>query len=103
MEQQVNHLPTVNGLMIVGVIANLIVSLICFVNYNAWLGGILSLFALTSIVGVFLASILPGRSIGPNLVVIGSIGFLPIGLIGILGAKKYMEIVNMVEFNKRRN
>lgn len=95
------------GLAIGGVIANWCGVLIVYLNalndysYNMMLPFVI-ISALISTIGLIIAAA-GSKKIGGILVIIGSILFIPLGLIGIFGGKKVMGADDAQTLEMRRN
>lgn len=59
---------------------------------------IMFLFLAINITGLILSNFIKGK-IGPLLVMIGSIAFIPIGAIAILGARKVLDSIKVEKLN----
>lgn len=94
------------GLAIGGVIANWFGVLIIYMNslqdklYGIMLP-IAFIFALISTVGILFAG--KNKKLAGILIIIGSILFVPLGLIGVFGAKKIISLANEATLEERRN
>lgn len=94
------------GLAIGGVIANWFGVLIVYMNSlsNTNYGIILPfviIFALISTIGLFFAG--NNQKLAGILIIIGSIIFIPLGLIGTFGGRKIMSLANERTLEERRN
>lgn len=94
------------GLAISGVIANWFGVLIIYMNslydsnYEIMLP-IVIISSLISTIGMFFAGL--NKKLAGILIIIGSILFIPLGLIGIFGGRKIMSLDNKNTLEKRRN
>lgn len=94
------------GLAIGGVIANWFAIMIIFVNglqdraYQSLLPFAI-IFAVISLVGLIIA-ISGNNKVGGVLIIIGSILFVPLGLIGVFGGKKVMNLSTDTDLDSRR-
>lgn len=86
------------GLALGGVIANWFGVLIIYINlsyryssYSIFLL-IAIIFALISTIGLILAAL--DKKIGGVLIIIGSVFFVPLGLIGVFGGKNVLKEMN---------
>ncbi|MCO6552025.1 MAG: hypothetical protein J6563_03510 [Gilliamella sp.] len=96
------------GLAIGGIIANWLAVLIFYfnasLNYDEASRTLLPfaiIFASIATLGVIVA--VNNKNIGGLLTVIGSIFFVPLGLIGVFGGKKLINQANAKSLNERRN
>ena len=91
-----------NRLLVLGVIINSLVAVaLLFGVRNTALGLLMATFAALCVVGtVLVASGI--RKPGAILVIVGSIGFVPIGLIALLGARKSLDQLKQEAFDARR-
>ncbi len=93
-----------NGLIIASIIINAVVSIGVGQNYPEDQGAIIAVlacFVVLSIIGaVMIAS--GSKKPGAILVTIGCIVFVPIGLIGVFGAKKVLDEVKRETFQRGR-
>jgi len=91
-------------LAIVGVVLNLfgVIGLVAngMAEYMPMLFGIICLFWVTSVIGIIL-HVSGMKKVGPTLVIIGSIVFIPLGLVAIFGAKK-MKAKSENDLDERR-
>ncbi|HEX7415439.1 MAG TPA: hypothetical protein VF411_15460 [Bacteroidia bacterium] len=80
-------------------IASLIHSIVTVLGFmqHPLLGVVLSIFLCMNIVGVVLL-LMNRPKLGNMLFLIGSMGFIPIGLIGAFGARKNMDRIKEEEF-----
>ena len=91
-----------NGLAIAGVIVNCIMVLVVTQQgdlpsiFIVIMGG----FAALSVVGAALAAS-DKKKPGAIMIIVGSIAFVPIGLIGAFGAKKILDELKRAEFNNK--
>jgi uncharacterized protein (TIGR02145 family) len=96
--QKAKRKNSINGLMITGVIINsIMVLLLKCDNELSDLGLIMMAFLLLSVAGLFITTISKSKA-GLILVMIGCIAFVPIGLIGALGARKEFNILRLEQF-----
>lgn len=93
--------PKINALVIAGLIINVLVALSFSINPD--LGDIakpVMLFMLVSwavsVIGAVMVAT-TGKKAGAILIIIGCVLFVPIGLIGVFGAKKILEEINRIE------
>ncbi|MBN2717641.1 MAG: hypothetical protein JXX14_17450 [Deltaproteobacteria bacterium] len=88
-----------NGLWLTGLLVNAAVSLMAFVGYGMAMGAIISGFLVLCVVGTIL--ILSGAPrVGKGLFIAGTIGFVPIGMIGLFGMRKAADAVVARDFWK---
>lgn len=92
------------GLAIGGVIANWFGVLIVYLNsYDPAYAMILAIVAIPAVISSFgLVIALANRTIGGVLIIIGSIIFIPLGLIGIFGGHRIMSLTVDNELELRR-
>ena len=94
------------GLAIGGVIANwfgVLIVYMCSLEDQIY-GSILPIAcisALISTVGILFAG--KNKKLAGILIIIGSILFVPLGLIGVFGAKKIISLANEATLEERRN
>ena len=89
--------------MVVGTLLNVGLGLITFTTeYGAVVGPVLSFFSLLSVIGLIVVWADPCRKTGLYVLMVGSLGYLPAGIIAIIGALKHIEAINRVEFKVRR-
>ena len=92
----------INPMMIIGVIVNFLIALSLSVNPELpsimWI--ILTLWAAIGILGIILTAAKPSK-VGPIVVIVSAILFVPIGLIAALGARKAMDELTKAEFEKK--
>jgi hypothetical protein len=89
-------------LIFVSIAINGFVSLSMFSGeYPEAFGWIMSCFVALSLVGVVLMSG-ENKRLGAKLVMVGCVIFVPIGLIGVFGARQVLDALNREEFEQRR-
>ena len=91
-----------NGMMGVGFLLNALVTLA--IGSSGELGRlvwILVAFLAVSALGMLL-TFAGARKPGATLAIIGATGFIPIGLVLLLGARKVLDQMNKEKFEKRR-
>ena len=89
---------SINGLMITSVVINCVIELWVFTDPElSGLGFIMLPFLLLSIAGLIISNVSKDKA-GPILVIIGCIAFVPIGLIGMFGARKAMDELKREQF-----
>lgn len=81
--------PGINLLMIIGFIISIFGTLCGFATIPV-VGIVLGLFTMINLIGMILSIVVANR-IGPNLVIIGNVIFVPIGLIGVLGGRQVLD------------
>ncbi len=94
---------TINGTWIAGLVINTLITLLGAAAYGAVLGLILLVFLILCILGTLLYA--SGvRKAGAALFIIGSIAYVPIGIVGLLGMRKAQDALKAQEFfSQRRN
>lgn len=99
-----NRESNVNGMMIAGVIINSIILIFNAANpdYGAVIGAILAPFIILSIIGLIVSGTTDKKA-GPMMVLIGSVVFVPIGLIGAMGARKVLDRMKLEALNLSSN
>lgn len=90
-----------NPMMIAGVALNMLVAFSVYQSpeFPYILGIILVLFGLIGIIGVIITATLPSQ-VGPFLVIISAVAFLPIGFLAAFGARKARDEMTRAEFEK---
>ena len=89
-----------NGKITAALIIHILVTLAGF-TMNLIVGSVLGFFLLFNLIGITLLLSNKVRA-GNTLFIVGSIGFVPIGLIGILGARSNLDKLNEQEFEHKR-
>ena len=91
-----------NGLVVVSIIINtiLVVILGSSGEYPPFLVGMMGVFLGLSILGAII-SVAGAKKPGAVLIIIGCILFIPIGAIGIFGARKILDAAKEAEFNNQ--
>ncbi len=91
------------GLAIIGVVFNLGVAGMVAMSgeYPTFLSYIMGLLVAVSVIGVVVA-LAGARRPGAIMVIIGAVGFVPIGLVAAYGARKILDAVRDEEFEARR-
>ena len=97
-EQSVKY---INKLMIIGTVVNAFMVMTTSVGlagevYATIFSLIMLGFLLISIIGLFLSAFNQSK-FGPILVIVGSVIFIPIGIIAILGARKVLDNIKREE------
>jgi hypothetical protein len=84
----------INGFIITGCVVNIAGCLYFLFNDNIpkTIGLIAVVFVLVSIVGAILTAISNSKT-GPVMIMIGSIMFIPLGLLGFFGARKAIDAI----------
>lgn len=86
-----------NGMWIAGLLINSVVTLFATMGYGMAMGAIVAVFLFFCFLGTIL--IFSGAAkIGKGLFIFGSIGFVPIGLVGLFGMRKADEELNADNF-----
>jgi membrane protein implicated in regulation of membrane protease activity len=93
----------VNGLSLLGVALNLLFAVLCKASgeYDG-LGTFLVGSALLSGLGIGLVAIGQLKA-GAITVIVGSVVFVPLGLIAVVGARKTLDKLTQAEFEHRRS
>ncbi len=86
-----------NGVWLVGLIINLVITFYALGAYGGVLGGILGGFFTLCLLGTILALSGSGKA-GMGLFIVGSIAFVPIGMVGIFGIRKAQDEANAAQF-----
>lgn len=90
-----------NGIMITGVILNIVVGYITAAAHSEdmpVLGALVAIFAVIEIIGLIVSGTSKGKT-GPILVIIGCILFIPLGLVAGFGARKALDALKREEFD----
>jgi hypothetical protein len=84
--------PGINMMMLCGFLICVVMTMIMFQrdNYGSILGIFGSIMSFICLVGLILSSV-SASTTGPVLVIIGCVLFVPIGLIGVIGAQKALK------------
>lgn len=88
-----------NGLWAAGLIVNVLITVIGYAAYDGWITGVFLGCLILCIVGT-VAALSGLEKIGDFLLLIGSIGFVPAGLIFIFGYRKAKDAVAEYRFLK---
>jgi putative Mn2+ efflux pump MntP len=101
MEKKEN-IKYINKIMVIGTVVNAVITLVTASSdpreMPVVLIFILFFFLAINIAGVVLSIFLKSKT-GPRLVMIGSIVFIPIGMIAIFGARKVLDNLKREEIN----
>ena len=89
---------SLNGLMITGVILNIVFGFMAAAGYPDMpaLAVVMAIFAIISIIGLIVSGISRGK-VGPILVIVGSVVLVPLGLVAVFGARKALDALKQEE------
>lgn len=87
--------PGINPLMIIGFLISILGTLYSFATMP-FMGVVFGLFTAINLIGIILSAAVTGK-IGPILVIIGNIIFVPIGLIGAFGGRQALDHLKRME------
>lgn len=91
-----------NALLLLGVAANFLFAGLTTVSGEyPWLGPVLLALAGVSGLGVVLIAAGQKRA-GAITVIVGSIAFVPLGLLAVVGARRVLDALNTTQFQARR-
>jgi hypothetical protein len=90
-----------NGQVILGMLLNVVIAAVAGLAVAPVLGIVMGLFWVMALFGMILSA-LGSPKHGAHLILVGCLPFAPIGLIGVLGARKILDEVAQREFSARR-
>ena len=93
-----------NPLLMVGVVLNSLVTLSLFAadEYPPFIAQTMSIFDAISLLGIMMI-LFGAKKAGAITAFIGCVVFIPLGLIGAIGARRVLDELNREEFEKRRS
>ncbi len=88
--------------MIAGVLLNLFIAVLASLSYYEemlFIVVLFAIFAVVSLTGLFISAVSRSKA-GPIIVIIGSICFIPIGLVAAFGARKALDSLKQEAFQE---